>query len=167
MAINWSRVSDLATLVMISVVLWALAWVSYGWSLGETERLSFLIFREYAIHFSWVVQLGPQVFIVLGRLLKPRNKNVAYVMFFLAIALNLIDCVTNIGAFRQLVAAGLGGGMDPVVQSIVIPLGYTAAFLVTWAEEAMVLLLGEWFHVLGLIIPLPKFLMADAPAGLS
>ena len=167
MAINWSKVSDTATLVAISIVIWALGWVSYGWSLGETEKLSVYIFADYAIYFSWIVQLGPQVFIVLGKLLWKRNRKMAITMYVLAVAFNLIDAVTNIGAFSMMVGAGFGGGLPAFVQGILKPLGYTCAFLVTWAEEVMILLVGQWVHVLGLIVPLPGFLMANTEAELT
>lgn len=148
---RFAPISRIASLVIIFVVMEKIFNLAFSWSLGETMRFSTAIFGpNYALAASWVVQLGPQVFLLLGSIsIGDEYRTMRKISYGAAILLNFIDTLTNIGAFASSVEAGtLMMNLSQNLRPFATAIGYIFCFVITWGEEILVLLAGVFLQVL-------------------
>jgi hypothetical protein len=69
-----------------------------------------------------------------------------------ALMLNTIDTATNLGAYIQWQQASFDPTLEPFVRELAYHMGFIFCFLVTWSEEAMILLAGVGMHLIGLLL---------------
>lgn len=175
MRTNFSTVSRVGYLIIVAATIYFLTELAYGWSLNETARFSRLIFgNDWALAASWVIQLGPQALLLLNGLSQapPRGKKfniftIPSMALLGALMLNTIDTATNLGAYVQWRQASFDPTLEPFVRELAYHMGFVFCFLVTWSEEAMILLAGVGMHLIGLLLgnfgrrP-PKWFAVDA-----
>lgn len=187
MRTNFSTVSRVGYLIIVAATIYFLTELAYGWSLNETARFSRLIFgNEWALAASWVIQLGPQALLLLNGLSQAPGKGdlsqepgkakrkqkfnlwtIPSMALLGALMLNTIDTATNLGAYIQWQQASFDPTLEPFVRDLAYHMGFIFCFLVTWSEEAMILLAGVGMHLIGLLLgnfgrrP-PKWFAVDA-----
>lgn len=145
-----STLFKLAIFVGCGIILARLAFV---WSLGETEKLTtYAIGEEFGRNAAWLIQLLPQVLLIIRVLITGRWYRAG--LLGAALAINLVDAGTNIAAFLasdRVATAELAE--FPFMQNVAIATGITLAFAITWAEELIAWMLGAGLHMLGMLMP--------------
>lgn len=123
---------------------------------------------RYAKPASWLIQIGQQPLLLLHGLSKnPTVRNICLVIFF---GMAGLDITTNVGAFQEFfrnfdfVAHGV---LDPDTISLARYVGYIMCVVVVFSEEALILLSGVAFHLIGMIAKdfgsrAPKWFTVDA-----
>lgn len=147
--VGFAPIARIVYLLIIGVVIGSIWQLSFGWSLGETTKFSSLaIGGEYAEWVSYLVQFGPNMFLLLTPLIK--RGTVRNLFAIIALSLNFIDMATNIGAYTVYRAN------TPVAEAAVTPwigdmangIGWILCIMITWGEEAMIYMVGLGFQVL-------------------
>lgn len=166
MQIKFSTVSRMLYLGVTVGLMYFLAQLAYGWSLNETERFMFYVFgTTYAKPASWLIQIGQQPLLLLNGLSKNQTvRNVCLVAFFAMVG---IDAVTNIGAYQTWVQTVDFTSLTPDIAKLAQYTGYVMCFVVVFSEEALILLSGVVFHLIGMIVKdfgsrAPKWFLVDA-----
>lgn len=151
---NFSPVSNILLIAIHLVVIWALATLSYGWSLDQTEAfVSAITGAQWAQAAALLIQLSPQALLVAASIYTLQgNTRMARGLIFSALAINALDAFTNIVAFnewwpsRATVLLEQGRSLEFV--NATRPVGQIFAFLVTWFEEGISLALGSMLQLI-------------------
>jgi len=163
--VGFNPVSTAFKLAIVLGGIFLLVKLSLGWSLKETEELSeFLIGKEYAILLAWMVQLAPQILLMLRVVVQDKTGRV--ILIVAAIIFNLIDAGTNIIAFSA-VSRVAPADWPLWAYDAALVIGYMIVFAITWAEEALALLIGLAMHMIVMLLgalnmPQPAFLTVGA-----
>jgi hypothetical protein len=150
---NFSPISNILLIVIHLVVIWALATLSYGWSLDQTEAfVSAITGAQWSQAAALLIQLSPQALLVAAGIYTIQgNSRMARGLIMSALAINALDAYTNIVAFNEWwpsrAASLLGQGRSPEFVNATRPVGQIFAFLVTWFEEAISLALGSMLQL--------------------
>ena len=146
---NFSPISNIALIIIDLVVIWALATLSYGWSLDQTEAfVSAITGAQWAQAAALLIQLSPQALLVAAGIYTVQgNGRMARGLIVAALAINALDAFTNIVAFNEWwpsrAAILVEQGRSFQFVNATRPVGQIFAFLVTWFEEAISLALGS------------------------
>jgi hypothetical protein len=100
---NFSPISNVALIAIHLVVIWALAKLSYGWSLDQTEAfVSAITGGEWAQAAALLIQLSPQALLVAAGIYTVQgNLKMARGLIVSALAINALDAFTNVVAFNE------------------------------------------------------------------
>lgn len=145
---NFSPISNIALIIIDLVVIWALATLSYGWSLDQTEAfVSAITGAQWAQAAALLIQLSPQALLVAAGIYTVQgNGRMARGLIVAALAINALDAFTNIVAFNEWwpsrAALLYEQGRSAEFINATRPVGQLFAFLVTWFEEGISLALG-------------------------
>lgn len=164
---KFSPTSRLVYFVLTVLCVWGLMVASFGWSRGETMEFCNYIFGEnYSPAVSIFIQFSPNIFfLIAGSFVLPPK--LRFLLRLLGVLFNCMDWYTNHIAFTMSLNNGLLDSVPVDLQSAVGYFGYLSAFLVTWAEEPLALLLGFTVFLLGEIlndffgIRMPKWASKD------
>lgn len=146
---NFSPISNIVLIAIHLVVIWALATLSYGWSLDQTEAfVSAITGAQWAQAAALLIQLSPQALLVAAGIYTVQgNGRMARGLIVAALAINALDAFTNIVAFNEWwpsrAAILVEQGRSFQFVNATRPVGQIFAFLVTWFEEAISLALGS------------------------
>lgn len=151
---NFSPISNILLIIIHLVVIWALARLSYGWSLDQTEAfVSAITGQEWAQAAALLIQLSPQALLVAAGIYTIQgNGRMARGLIISALAINALDAFTNIVAFNEWwpsrATVLLEQGRSPEFVNATRPVGQIFAFLVTWFEEGISLALGSMLQLI-------------------
>lgn len=150
---NFSPISNILLIAIHLVVIWALATLSYGWSLDQTEAfVSAITGAQWSQAAALLIQLSPQALLVAAGIYTIQgNKRMARGLIITALLINALDAFTNIVAFNEWwptrALALTQQGRSPEFVNATEPVGQIFAFLVTWFEEAISLALGSMLQL--------------------
>lgn len=149
---KFSPTSRLVYFVLTVLCVWGLMVASFGWSRGETMEFCTYIFGEnYSPAVSIFIQFSPNIFfLIAGSFALPPK--LRFLLRLLGMLFNCMDWYTNHIAFTMSLNAGLLDSVPADLRGAVSYFGYLSAFLVTWAEEPLALLLGFNVFLLGEIL---------------
>jgi hypothetical protein len=151
---NFSPISNIVLIIIHLVTIWALAALSYGWSLDQTEAFASAITgAKWSQAAALLIQLSPQMLLVAASLYTLQKKrSMARGLIIAALVINALDAFTNIVAFNEWwpsrAALLIEQGRSLQFVNATRPVGQIFAFLVTWFEEALSIALGSMLQLI-------------------
>lgn len=158
MGINFSRFINLLKFLVVTAGCALFLWAQYVWSLGVTVNFlqSWVVPSGNESNtvpkiLGWLVQIGPQVAILIALTIPGRWSRM--IGWAIALLLNGLDFATNVGAYydyKTTLVIPESATWQPVAADV---FGIGISLFITWAEEIVIPGIAVAFHLLAESFP--------------